>query len=170
MVPHAPYYAHFTNIVVQPAASSSHNFSTNPSHVVTTFHGCKLDRDQQTVLIRLCKQSCLLVTDDDALDAAAASCGPAAAVQPSVEGLPPLLMARQAARGLDPAQEEQHDRLHSGELTSTSVGVFELIDKSVRDFHIRSRLLSGGRMCPAPVCKTAFGLRVSAPLLTAQVA
>ncbi|KAL3149387.1 hypothetical protein ABBQ32_002188 [Trebouxia sp. C0010 RCD-2024] len=68
--------------------------------------------------------------DDDALDAAAASCGPAAAVQPSVEGLPPLLMARQAARGLDPAQEEQHDRLHSGELTSTSVGVFELIDKS----------------------------------------
>ena len=83
--------------------------------------------------IKSSKQSRLLVTDDDALDAAAAACGPAAAVQPQVEGPPPLMMARQAARGLDPAQEEQHDRLHSGELTSTSVGIFELIDKSVRD-------------------------------------
>ena len=76
-----------------------------------------------------------MIADDDALDAAAAACGPAAAaVQPLVEGAlhPPLLMARQAARGLDPSQEEQHDRLHSGELTSTSVGIFELIDKSVR--------------------------------------
>lgn len=72
-----------------------------------------------------------------------------------MEGPPPLMMARQAARGLDPAQE--HDRLHSGELTSTSVGIFELIDKSVRDSCIRSRLLSGVCTCPAPLCHAAFG-------------
>ena len=50
-----------------------------------------------------------------------------------MEGPQPLLVARQAARGLDTSQEQQHDRSHSGEHTSTSVGVFELIDKSVRD-------------------------------------
>lgn len=73
---------------------------------------------------------CLLIADDEALDAAAASCSPAA-VHPPQEGPPPLLVARQAARGLHPSQEQQRERLHSGEHTSTSVGVFELIDKSV---------------------------------------
>lgn len=78
---------------------------------------------------------CMFVADDEALDAAAAaaSCSPTA-VQPSQEAPPPLLVARQAAMGLDPSQDQQHDRQHSGEHTSTSVGVFELIDKSVRDW------------------------------------
>lgn len=78
--------------------------------------------------------TCMFVADDEALDAAAAAaaCGPAT-VQPPQEAPPPLLVARQAAMGLDPCQEQQHDRQHSGEHTSTSVGVFELIDKSVRD-------------------------------------
>ena len=109
-----------------------------------------------------------MVTDDDALDAAAAACGPAAAVQPQVEGPPPLMMARQAASGLDPAQE-QHDRMHSGELTSTSVGIFELIDKSVRDVLHQQQ---------APVCSVcvlssrmlySLGSPVSVPLMTAHL-
>ncbi len=67
--------------------------------------------------------------DEEALDAAAAA--PPAVQQPQGEGPPPLLVARQAAQGLGPDQEQQHDRQHSGEHTSTSVGVFELINKSV---------------------------------------
>ena len=86
-------------------------------------------------------KSCLLNADDEALDAAAASCGPAA-VHPPQEGPLPLLVARQAARGLDPSQEQQHDRLHSGEHTSTSVGVFELIDKSVRHCRLHCTLVA----------------------------
>ena len=43
-----------------------------------------------------------------------------------------MVVARQAAQGLAGDLEQQHDRQHSGEHTSTSVGVFELIDKSVR--------------------------------------
>lgn len=93
----------------------------------------------------------MLVADDEALDAAAAAaaCG-SAAVQPPQEGPPPLLVARQAAMGLVPSQEQQHDRQHSGEHTSTSVGVFELIDKSVRDCLMHCMyIISGahGRAC-----------------------
>ncbi|DBB08963.1 TPA: hypothetical protein ACH3X3_007597 [Trebouxia sp. C0006] len=68
--------------------------------------------------------------DEEALDAAAA-CPPAVQPpQPQPEGPPPLVVARQAAQGLAGDHEQQHDRQHSGEHTSTSVGVFELIDKS----------------------------------------
>lgn len=88
-----------------------------------------------------------MIADDEALDAAAASCSPAAAVHPPQEGPPPLLVARQAARGLDPSQEQQQrDRLHSGEHTSTSVGVFELIDKSVRHCPLLCMLVVSGAL------------------------
>ena len=90
-----------------------------------------------------CTSSCLLIADDEALDAAAASCGPAA-VQPPQEGPPPLLVARQAARGWDSSQEQQRDRLQSGEHTSTSVGVFELIDKSVRHCPMHCMFVASG--------------------------
>lgn len=66
--------------------------------------------------------------DEEALAAAAG--GPSGVPPSQAEGPPPLLLARQAARGLQ-APDSHQDRVHSGEHTSTSVGVFELIDKSV---------------------------------------
>ena len=69
-----------------------------------------------------------VAADEEALAAAA---GPSSGVAVGhAQSPPPLLLARQAARGLQP-QDSHHDRVHSGEHTSTSVGVFELIDKSV---------------------------------------
>ena len=87
----------------------------------------------------ICKSLCnnpVTCPDEEALAAAAG--GPSGVPFSQAAGPPPLLLARQAARGLQ-APDSHQDRVHSGEHTSTSVGVFELIDKSVSHADIGRR-------------------------------